>query len=284
MGHENTANNNQAELDKTDIFDQLQHTFDALVSDTAPNVSPLQERVDKTALLSEHILLDDASSDQPTQTDATSISYNHPQTAKKEPALAVSTILLISLAVIMLISAIIASLWPYHDSDLQQDASDSQSTPAIIQNESRKATHLPVDKPASSSIDRSTNQAINHAASVAAKRKRQPPMQSSTSKNNNNQTLFTPARNGDWAVNLESFIVIDDANTYASKLEKRDIYTDIKTVNIKGKLWYRVRITGFSSKQDAEKQRQLLTKTLHLNSAWISKSSVTTQHSPSFAL
>jgi len=287
MAHQHSIRNKQSEqgtsvteehgsTDDMDIFDQLQQEFDTLISDDASDVSPpafsdnsdesfgelptSDEQTDAPASTQEQQATEQLVYDTPIKPDSVDDNlmedddqksmHNEPDQSiadkEKESDMPVSTIIMLGLAVAILMAAVAGSIWAYYYPSSQQAASNKQSakdTPqVIITKQARAVKYIPINKPDSNA----RKQSAAHTDSA-------------------------PTRSGDWIINLESFNTSDDANAYAARLTQRDIHADIMAVQIKGKAWYRVRLTGFPSRQEAETQRLILVKKLKLNSAWISK-------------
>jgi len=218
-----------------------------------------------------------ASADKPTPAGADEVPDNRPLPAKKASSTPASTIMMLGLAVAILMAAVAGSIWTFYYPSSHQSASNKQTakdTPqVIITKPDRAVKYIPVNKPNSSASDsnarkQDTAHITDHAAPATH---RQPPGQARAHHKKTAPTASVPALSGDWVINLESFKELDDANAYVARLTKRDIHTDVMAIQIKGKAWYRVRLTGLPSRQEAEKQRLVLVKKLKLNSAWISK-------------
>jgi len=242
-------------------------------NESSPSESSIQQgAADKTPPLIEHPAVA-ASPDKSEPVVADKISDSHPRPAKKETDTPVSTIMMLGLAVAILMAAVAGSIWAFYSPSSQQAASNKQSakdTPqVIITKPTRAVKYIPIDKSGSSASKQSPAHTAEHAALAA---NQHAPGQAGANHKKTTHTDSAPARSGDWIINLESFNASDDANAYATRLTQRDIHADVMAIQIKGKAWYRVRLTGFPSKREAEKQRLILVKKLSLNSAWISKS------------
>jgi len=296
--------------DEVDIFNQLQSEFDMLVSGGEPEAGEemiasgdknranddqetihhkadtsiaseeerptaiqkqeppsVQDAVDETPPLTEQSSIADAS-DNTTLASATKASDNSPPNTKKAPS---STIMMIVFAVAILMAIIAGSIWIFNYPASQQSASSGQAGKAVRQVIIKKATgavkYIPTDKSDSSVNRQSPAQATDPAATS-----RRSSTQPGASHNKVKPIPSTSTQSSNWIINLESFNAQNDANAYTAKLRRHDIHADVMAIQIKGKAWYRVRLTGFPSKREAEKQRLILVKKLSLNSAWISKS------------
>jgi len=74
-----------------------------------------------------------------------------------------------------------------------------------------------------------------------------------------------------WVVNLVSVDTHYAANKALARYKSQGISTEIFPTEIKGKTWYRLRVAGFASKQDATKQKILLADKFGIRDAWIQK-------------
>jgi len=308
------VNENHPLSDEVDIFDQLQHEFDALVSGSEPNTPPtdfsentiegldglfasdeqsdetissdesptenqepdsgsMQKTIDEAPAFAEQTLLADAPN-KTTRANATVDSVPHLKKSEKPSNTPISTILMIGLAVAILIAAVAGSLWTFNYPASTQTASGGQTDKdlrqVIINKTPRVGKYIPIKKSDSSASGHNAALATEQTAPEATSL--QPSMQSGASHDKLKTVSSSPAQSGDWIINLESFNAENDAAAYAAKLNQHDIHANIMPVQIKGKPWYRVRLTGLPSKQEAEKQRLILVKKLNLASAWISKS------------
>jgi len=210
--------------------------------------------------------------DEAIRANAHELSGNLSQASEETPGIPARMIMLIGLAIAILMAAVAGYFWAFNHSDSQDGVSDRLPAKdlrhVVIKKVSRAAKYIPIDKSGSGTSTYPPG-SIAHASQTAASQ------QSSIQSGTNHETakqITTPPHGGDWIINLESFNVAGDAKTYLAKLTGRDIHADILAVKINGKAWYRVRIPGFPSQPEAEKQRLILVKTLGLKSAWISKS------------
>jgi len=274
MGNQNTDSSKQAEFDKADIFDQLQHEFDALVSNNEPDVSPMQDTVDESTAIAEQSLTA-ATPDDTTQ----AVSDQLLPATKKPSSLPASTLILTGLAGAMLMAAGAVYFWIQNEPATTHASAGGQPADSSHPDSSQQTIMKPADTAvnnlsvapsgSTSASNQSPAHTTDHTASAAIAKKQPAPMQAGSGSNNSPSPT---TRHGNWIINLESFHAQNDASAYVARLAQHDIHADMVAVNIRGTPWYRVRITGYASKQDAEKQRRILGKTLNLNSAWISKS------------
>ena len=210
--------------------------------------------------------------DEAIRANANELSGNLSQASEETPGIPARMIMLIGLAVAILMAAVAGYFWAFNHSDSQDAVSDrlpaKDLRQVVIKKVSRAVKYIPTDK-SGSGTSTHPPRSIAHASQTASSQ--QSSMQSGTNHDTSKQ-IPTSSHAGGWIINLESFNVAGDAKTYLAKLTGRDIHADILAVKIKGKAWYRVRIPGFPSQPEAEKQRLILVKKLGLKSAWISKS------------
>lgn len=76
---------------------------------------------------------------------------------------------------------------------------------------------------------------------------------------------------GEWVVNVVSSEHLEPVEKLMSKLHKRKIPAEIQEVMIGGKLRYRLRIPGFTSREEAREYARLLDGDLGLKDPWISE-------------
>lgn len=74
-----------------------------------------------------------------------------------------------------------------------------------------------------------------------------------------------------WIVNLESYPHEDRAKQELERLKMLGLPVEILQVNIHGKSWYRIRITGFASPEEARKELGNLENRLNMHGMWVSK-------------
>jgi len=76
---------------------------------------------------------------------------------------------------------------------------------------------------------------------------------------------------GPWRINLLSSPARDDVTRLASKAARRDIKTHIEQTELKGRTWWRLQITGFSSQSEAATAAEPVKKALGIADVWILK-------------
>ena len=74
-----------------------------------------------------------------------------------------------------------------------------------------------------------------------------------------------------WGVNLTSVSTLASAEKIQKGLEGRGITSELNRVTIGGKIYYRIRIPGFASKQEAEQARLPYLKEREFSSAWLER-------------
>lgn len=83
--------------------------------------------------------------------------------------------------------------------------------------------------------------------------------------------VVTPKPGITWTVNLTSVSTLTSAKEIEKGLESRGITSEMIQVTIGEKLFYRIRIPGFSSKQEAEQARLPFLKEKGFSSAWLER-------------
>ncbi len=76
---------------------------------------------------------------------------------------------------------------------------------------------------------------------------------------------------GAWVVNLISLGNGAAANNELKRLKQMGIHAEGVKAEIRGKTWYRIRVSGFASAEDASRQRKILANKLGLHGTWIGK-------------
>ncbi len=76
-------------------------------------------------------------------------------------------------------------------------------------------------------------------------------------------------KEGKWIINLVSLSRKADADRFAEKAQSKDIETKQQQVTVKGKLFWRVQITGFSTKAEAMANSGVVKEKLGLEDVWI---------------
>jgi len=76
---------------------------------------------------------------------------------------------------------------------------------------------------------------------------------------------------GAWVVNLTSLSHAVAANNEVAHLKKLGIRAESIKIKTQGKIWYRIRVSGFISAEEADRQRKILGNRLGIHDAWIGK-------------
>ncbi len=74
-----------------------------------------------------------------------------------------------------------------------------------------------------------------------------------------------------WIVNLISFDSRDDAGKAMARFRAQGVDTEIFPIVLHGKLWYRLRMSGFSNRREAISQKNRMAKKYGIKDAWIQK-------------
>lgn len=76
---------------------------------------------------------------------------------------------------------------------------------------------------------------------------------------------------GDWVVNLSSHVKESAAATEKARLVKIGLNAEVHSATIKNKVWYRVQIVGFTTKDEAKRQLRDIQQRSGINGAWVGK-------------
>lgn len=76
---------------------------------------------------------------------------------------------------------------------------------------------------------------------------------------------------GDWVVNLSSHVKESAAATEKARLVKMGLNAEVHSATIKNKVWYRVQIVGFTTKDEAKRQLRDIQQRSGINGAWVGK-------------
>ncbi len=119
-----------------------------------------------------------------------------------------------------------------------------------------------------SELSRSQTQA-RHAKKVPAIKK-----QSIKNKTATTHAVVTPIRQqtaGSWAIIIASVNSRSAAEKALARLKGKGIAADIHPTTVKGKDWFRVRVSGFASRAEAEIQKTYLAQQHGIKGVWIHK-------------
>jgi len=284
LKQDNDMNEDLLLSDKADIFDQLQHEFEALISNSYPDISTTELSVDNAGELSTARYLTGAKQHEETdlpylppyntrakvmRTISNSAPSNRDKDGKTVYNTSVRMIIFIILAISLLMASVIGTFRAFNFSDPQHAVSDGvaeKKPQQLVIQVPKTEKNVTARQPFAGAQTSSQTTAHADHSPISQQISARPTTEHSIS----NQTS-SPVHTGNWMINLESFDSEAHAVAYIDRLARRGIHADLITVKIKEKLWYRVRLPGFSSKLEAEKKRLKLIKKLRLKSAWISK-------------
>ena len=80
-----------------------------------------------------------------------------------------------------------------------------------------------------------------------------------------------PLSGADWSVNLLALREQRQANNKAAEFAKKGVPVEVAEVVVNKQTWYRLRVSGFSSQNEATAYAGRATKALGLNSVWVTK-------------
>jgi hypothetical protein len=76
-------------------------------------------------------------------------------------------------------------------------------------------------------------------------------------------------RNVIWVINLLSSTERADVDALAIRAESLNILTVIQETEIDGKTYWRLQVTGFNNRSDAEESATIIKETLGIDNVWI---------------
>jgi hypothetical protein len=76
---------------------------------------------------------------------------------------------------------------------------------------------------------------------------------------------------GQWSLNIASYQSLAGAKALLKKLDNAGYGADIKSVNVKNRLWQRITIRNFKSRKDALYVSDKMTEHFNLKGAWVEK-------------
>ncbi|WP_176959098.1 SPOR domain-containing protein [Mariprofundus sp. KV] len=91
------------------------------------------------------------------------------------------------------------------------------------------------------------------------------------------EVVTAKARKIFWAVNLTSVSTLASAEKIQHELQGRGVVSELKQATIGGKSYYRIRIGGFASKEEAEQARAPYMEEKEFSSAWLERYRVEAQ-------
>jgi len=83
--------------------------------------------------------------------------------------------------------------------------------------------------------------------------------------------MESPASSAGWSVNLLALREQKQANNKAAEFAKKGIKVDVVEVVVNKQPWYRLRVPGFNSQNEAVAYSGRAKKALNLNSVWVTK-------------
>jgi hypothetical protein len=85
------------------------------------------------------------------------------------------------------------------------------------------------------------------------------------------QPVSSEAVQSPWVINIASSQDKAGADRVAEMARSRDFPTDVQQVTVKGKPFWRVQLTGFSTKEEAGATAEIAAQTLGLKDYWLMK-------------
>jgi len=74
-----------------------------------------------------------------------------------------------------------------------------------------------------------------------------------------------------WVINLTSVSSLESANQEVARLQQMGVPAEAVRTEARGKIWYRIRVSGIATKQAAEEQSVLLGEQLGIKDIWVGK-------------
>ncbi|MDQ6957662.1 MAG: SPOR domain-containing protein [Mariprofundaceae bacterium] len=192
-----------------------------------------------------------------------------------------STQLRTSLATVLGLIGIIAAsgaLWMIFDLSNRMDQLTSQL--AVIQNNEVNLDQRRDITPLNQRIDKLSTQLAAHLKTIAQAKTAPPASDVKKSSvpvpvaTKPTVTAIKPAMDsghGPWVVNLTSLSRAVTANNEVTRLKALGIRAESIKVMTQGKTWYRIRVPGFASAEEADRQRKILGNRLGIHDTWIGK-------------
>jgi len=79
------------------------------------------------------------------------------------------------------------------------------------------------------------------------------------------------AHSGEWVINIVSLDSRSAATREQSRLLKRGLKTEVAEISVHGRIWYRVRSHGFTTREEADRYKQTLASKYGIKEAWTQK-------------
>lgn len=83
--------------------------------------------------------------------------------------------------------------------------------------------------------------------------------------------MTTAAPKGSWVINISSHVNAKAANQERARLSKLGLNAEVHSATIKNKVWYRVQIVGFATKDEAKAQLREVEQRSGIKDVWIGK-------------
>jgi cell division septation protein DedD len=83
------------------------------------------------------------------------------------------------------------------------------------------------------------------------------------------QAQETITNNGPWVINLASFLNKADAENFIENAESRGVTAGLYQVTVNGKIYWRVRVSGFATAAEAKTKTSLIKEKLGLKDVWV---------------
>lgn len=199
----------------------------------------------------------------------------------KEPAAPPVTQPRASLATALGLAGIIAAsgaLWMIFDLSDRMDQLESQF--ATVQNNKVTLNQRKDVASLKQRVDELSTQFTAHLKTIAQAKEASPgpdvkkPFAPATVATKPAVTAIKPAvdsGHGPWVVNLTSLSHAAAANNEVTRLKGLGIRAESIKVMTQGKIWYRIRVPGFASAEEADRQRRILGNRLGIRDTWIGK-------------
>jgi len=134
---------------------------------------------------------------------------------------------------------------------------EGASKPEADENDTSGSDTLAVANtgPDKSAIDSAVNHEVREKAAPASDK----------------QDSVTISARSPWVVNLVSLSNKADADQFAEKARSKDVQVERYAVTVKGKQYWRVHVSGFSTAAEAKSQATIIKEKLGLKDVWITK-------------
>jgi len=109
------------------------------------------------------------------------------------------------------------------------------------------------------------------SAKTKAKAKAKPKSRTIAKAKSPDKPASQPSQGGPWVVNLLSVTSRAEAGRERKRLDKMGIKTEVRSVDVRGQTWYRIRVTGFASAADAQDFGDRTAVQTGLKGAWAAR-------------